>query len=126
MNKKRKPYLFYVYDSDSDTLHHQKINDLPMIAKYNQFSSVQSLSCVRLFATPWTVAHQASPSITKPQNLLRLMSIESVMPSNHLSSVIPFSSCLQSFPSSGSFPLSQFSQQVAKVLEFQLQYQSFQ
>ena len=49
-----------------------------------QFSSVQLLSCVRLFATPWTAAHQASLSITNSQNLLKLKSIESVMPSNHL------------------------------------------
>jgi len=48
-------------------------------------SSVQSLSCVRLFATPWTAAHQASLSITNSRSLLKLMSIESVMPSNHLS-----------------------------------------
>ena len=46
--------------------------------------SVQSLSCVRLSATPWTVALQASLSITNSWNLLKLMSIESVMPSNHL------------------------------------------
>ena len=45
---------------------------------------VQSLSRVRLFATPWTAAHQASPSITRSQSLLKLMSIESVMPSHHL------------------------------------------
>ena len=49
-----------------------------------QFSSVQSLSCVRLFVTPWTAARQASLSITNSQRLLKLMSIESVMPSNHL------------------------------------------
>ena len=48
-------------------------------------SSVQSLRHVRLFATPWTAAHQASLSITKSQSLLKLMSIKSVMPSNHLS-----------------------------------------
>ena len=48
------------------------------------FSSVQSLSCVRLFGTPWTAAPQASLSITNPRSLLKLMSIESVMPSNHL------------------------------------------
>ena len=47
-------------------------------------SSVQSLSCVRLFVTPWTAAHQASLSITNCRSLLKLMSIESVMPSNHL------------------------------------------
>ena len=49
-----------------------------------QDSSVQSLSCVQLFATPWTAAHQASLSITNSWSLLKLMSIESVMPSNHL------------------------------------------
>ena len=48
------------------------------------FSSVQLLSHVRLFATPWTAAHQASLSITNSQSLLKLMSKESVMPSNHL------------------------------------------
>ena len=49
-----------------------------------QFSSVQSLIRVRLFATPWTAACQASLFITKSQSLLKLMSIDSVMPSNHL------------------------------------------
>ena len=49
-----------------------------------KFSSVQSLSCVWLFTTPWTAAHQTSLSITNSQSLLKLMSIESVMPSNHL------------------------------------------
>ena len=49
-----------------------------------QFSSVQLLSHVRLFATPWTAAHQASLSIIDSWSLLKLMSIESVMPSNHL------------------------------------------
>ena len=48
------------------------------------FSSVQSLRHVRLFVTPWTAACQASLSITNSQSLLKLMSIESVMPSNHL------------------------------------------
>ena len=71
-------------------------------------SSVQSLSCIWLFATPWTEAHQASLSITNSRSLLKLMSIESVMPSNHLPSVVRFSSCLQSFPASESFPMSQF------------------
>ena len=47
-------------------------------------SSVQLLSCVPLFATPWTAAYQASLSITNSKSLLKLMSIESVMPSNHL------------------------------------------
>ena len=47
------------------------------------FSSVQSLSCVQLFATPWTAARQASLSITISQSLLKVMSIKSVMPSSH-------------------------------------------
>ena len=47
-------------------------------------SSVQSLSHVKLFATPWAAAHRASLSITNSRSLLKLMSIESVMPSNHL------------------------------------------
>ncbi|CAI9154275.1 unnamed protein product [Rangifer tarandus platyrhynchus] len=59
-----------------------------------QFSSVQSLSHVRLFATPWTTANQASLFITNSQSLPKLMSIEWVMPSNHFIPVIPFSSCL--------------------------------
>ena len=71
-------------------------------------SSVQSLSLVWLFETPWTAAHQASLSITNFQILLRVMSIESVMPSNHLILCHPFSSHLQSFPASGSFSMSQF------------------
>ena len=49
-----------------------------------QFSSVQSLSCVRLFAIPWTAAHQASLSITNSWSSLKLMFIKLVMPSNHL------------------------------------------
>ena len=49
-----------------------------------QDSSVQSLSCVRLFATPWIATRQASLSITNSQSLLKLMSVELVMPSNHL------------------------------------------
>ena len=69
-------------------------------------SSVQSVSRVWLSATPWTAARQASLSITSSQSWLKPMSIESVMPSNISSSAIPFSSHLQSFPESGSFPIS--------------------
>ena len=68
-----------------------------------KWCSVQLLSCVQLFATPWTAVCLASLSINKSQNLLKLMSIESVMPSNHLILCHPFSSCPQSFPASGSF-----------------------
>ena len=69
--------------------------------------SVQSLSHVRLFVTPRIAACQASLSITNSQSSLKLMSIESVMPSSHLISVVPFSSCPQSLPGSESFPVSQ-------------------
>ena len=72
------------------------------------FSSVQSLSRVRLFATPWTAARQASLSITNFRSPPKPMSIVSVMPSNHLILFVPFSSCLQTFPASRSFPISQF------------------
>ena len=55
-----------------------------MLKRASSFSSVQSLSCIRLFATPWTAARQASLSITNSRSLLKLMSIKSVMPFNHL------------------------------------------
>ena len=64
------------------------------------------LSHVWLFATPWPAGHQASLSFTISQSLLKLMSIELVMPSNHLILCHPFSSWPQSFPASGSFPVS--------------------
>ena len=70
-----------------------------------QISSVQSLSRVWLFA--WIAARQASLSITNSWSSLRLTSIESVMPSSHLILCVPFSSCPQSFPASGSFQMSQ-------------------
>ena len=56
----------------------------PSMNGWKKSSSVQSLSPFRLFATPWTAACQASLSITSLQSLLKVMSIESVMPSNHL------------------------------------------
>ena len=80
----------------------------PVPVDPDKFSSVQSLSHVQLFAIPWTATSQASLLITNSQGLLKLMSIELVMPSTISSSVIPISSCLQSFPASGSFPISQF------------------
>ena len=69
---------------------------------------VQLLSSVQLFVTPWTAARQASLSFTISQNLFKFMSIESVMRSKHLILCCPFFSCPQSFPASGSFPMSQF------------------
>ena len=67
-----------------------------------QFSSVQSLSCVLLFETPWTTALQASLSITNSRSLLKLMSIESVMPSSHLTLYCPL--LLPSVPLGASRP----------------------
>ena len=64
------------------------------------------LSHVQLFATPWTAAHQGSLSFTISWSLLKLMSIDSVMPSNHLILCYPVSSYLQSCPTSGSFLMS--------------------
>ena len=72
------------------------------------FSSVQLLSHVWLFATPCTALRQVSLSITNSQSLLKLISTELVMPSNHLIHCRPLLSCLQSFLASGSFPMSQF------------------
>ena len=80
-----------------------------------QFSSVQSLSCVRLFAIPWIAARQASLSITNSPSLLKLMFTESVMPSNHLILCRPLLLLPSIFPS-----IRVFSHQVAKALEFQL------
>ena len=75
------------------------------------FSSVQSLSHVLLFATPWIAARQASLSITNSRRSPELMSIESVMPSSYLILclilILPFSSCPQSLPASESFPMNQ-------------------
>ena len=73
-----------------------------------QFSSVQLLSRVQLFATPWTAACQASLSKTNSWSLLRLMSTESMMPSNHLILCHPFLLPPTIFPALGSFPLSPF------------------
>ena len=73
-----------------------------------QFSSVQSLSHVQLFETPWTAARQASLSITSSQSLLKLMSIESVMPSNHLIFCCPLLLPPSIFPSIRVFQMSWF------------------
>ena len=85
----------------------QRTLDGRKIRSFRGWFAVQSLSCVRLFATSRTAAHQASLSFTISWSLLKLMSMESVMPSNQLILCRPFSFCLQSFPASGSFPVSQ-------------------
>ena len=72
-------------------------------------SSVQPLSLIQLFSTPWTAAHQASLSITNSRSLLRLLSIKSVMPSDHLILCCPLLLLPSIFPSIiESFPMSQF------------------
>ena len=94
-----------------------------------KFNSVQLLSHVWLFATPWTAAYQASLSITYSQSCSNSCPSSQWCHPTVSSSVVPFCSCLQSFLTSGFFfffqGLSSF-HQVAKVLEFQLQHQSFQ
>ena len=86
---------------------------------------VQSLSSVWLFVTPWTAAHQAFLSFTISQSLHKLMSIESVMPSNHLILLSPPSSLtLSLFQHQGLLQWVSSSYQVAEVLE--LQHQSSQ
>ena len=86
-----------------------------------QFSSLQLVSCVWLFATPWTGACQASLSITNSQSLPKFMSIELVMPSNHLSLCWPLLLPPLIFLSISLFQLVSSSHQVAKLLKFQLQ-----
>ena len=89
-----------------------------------RISSVQSLSHVRLFATPWIATRQASLSNANCQSLPKPMSIESVMPSNHLILCHPL--LLPSIFHQGLFKAVSSSHQVVTVLEFQLQHQSFQ
>ena len=76
--------------------------------KEREWASVQSLSRVWLFETPWTAARQASLSITNSWSLLKLMSTESVMPSNHLILCCPLFLLPSIFPATGSFLMSQF------------------
>ena len=91
-----------------------------------QFSSVQWLSRVRLFATPWTAGRQASLSITNSCSSLRLMHWvgDAIQPSHPLSSPSPLAFNLSHHQ--GLFQWVRSLHQVAKVLEFQLQHQSFQ
>ena len=72
-----------------------------------QLSSIHLLSHVQLFVTPGIKSHQASMSITNTWSLFKITVIDLVMPSNHLILCVPFSSRLQSFPASGSIPVSQ-------------------
>ena len=74
-------------------------NLISLSAERFSLSSVQTLSCIRLFATPWTAAHQAFLPITNSQSLLKLISSESVMPSNHLTLCNPLLPSPSIFPS---------------------------
>ena len=106
--------------------HSSKASILPCSALNVTFSSVQSLSRVWFFATSWIAACQAFLSITNSRSSLKLMSIESVMPSSHLILCCPLL-LLPPIPPSISLPQwVSSSYEVAKVLEFQLQHQSFQ
>ena len=93
----------------------------------SQLTSVQSLSHVWLFATPWIAAHQASLFITISRSSPRLTSIESMMPSSHLILCRPLLLLPPIPPSIRVFPNeSNSSHEVAEVLEFQLQHHSLQ
>ena len=96
---------------------HNKVS-FPPCCLACQFSSVQSLSCVRLFVTPWTAAGQASLSITNSKSLPKLKSIESMSP---LSSPSPPAFNLSQHQ--GLFKWVSSSHQEAKILEFQIQHQ---
>ena len=87
---------------------------------------VQLQGCVCFFATPWTTAHQAFLSLTISQTLLKLTSIELVMPSNHLILCWLLLLLPSICPSSSVFPMSQLFASGSQVLEFQLQQQSVQ
>ena len=91
-----------------------------------QFSSVQSLSRVQLSATLWIAACQASQSITNSWSLFKLMSVKSAMPSSHLILCHPLLLLTPIHPSISLFQWVNSPHEVAKVLEFQLQHQSFQ
>ena len=101
-----------------------KSNKLLGIELLAEHLVIQLLSCVQLLATPWTAACQAFLSFTIPWSLLRLMSLESAMPSNHLILSHPLLLLPSTFPSISLFWWVGSSHQVAKILE--LQHQSFQ
>ena len=118
--------LWCLYCGTKAKFHNLHLEELIIVSCNSKFSSVQSLNHGWLFATPWTAARQASLSITNSRSLLKLMSIELVMPSNHLILYRP-SPSLPAFNLSqhqGLFQWVSSSHQVVQVLE--LQHQSFQ
>ena len=115
-------YFHYLKNSlcsvSSSLLHHPSPNSQQLLFFFAvsivlpfpecHISSVQSLSLVWLFATPWTAAHQAFLSITNSRSLFKLLSIESLMPSNHLILCHPFFLLPSIFSSTRFFPVGQF------------------
>ena len=101
-------YNFYPETYFSLCIYFMNISHLKFLIYCSSKSSVQLLSHVQLFATPWTAAHQASLYITNSWSSLKLTCIELVMPSSHLILCCPLLLLPQSLPASGSFPMSQF------------------
>ena len=93
---------------NSDLQGYNKFKLLYFSSYLSYYILVQLLSCVWFFATTWTVAYQPSLSITNSQSLFKSCPSSWWCHRTISSSVIPFSSCLQSFPVSGTFPVSQF------------------
>ena len=115
----QKIYMLMCFNLDPEIL-------ILELCPRNIFCSVQSLSRVQFFAAPWIAARQASLCITNSRSSPRLMCIESVMPSSHLIPGRPLLLLPPIRPSISLFQRVNSSYQVAKVLEFQLQHQSFQ
>ena len=99
--------MFLYFKRDFKIINRQKLKRTVYWRWKIQFTSIQSLSRDQLFATSWIAARQASQSVNNSWSLCKLISIESVMPSNRFILVVPFSPCPQSFPASESFPMSQ-------------------
>ena len=117
--------LWCLYCVAKAKFHNLHLEELMIVSCNLKFSSLQSLSRVWLFVTPWTAACQASLSITNSQSLLKLISIKLVMPSNHLILYCPLSPpAFNLSQHQGLFQWVSSSHHVAKILE--LQYQSFQ
>ena len=123
-------YMFKHYSvSNLDQLSFNQLLGSFILSSFKLFqgiSLVQLLSHVRLFVTLWTAACQASLFITNSQSRFKLMSISSVMPSNHLILCHSLLLLLSIFSHQGLFQRVSSLHQVAKVLELQLQHQSLQ
>ena len=95
-----------IYKTETDSQSSKTNLSLPKGKNGGRDKFSQSVQSLRLFVTPSTAAHQASLSVTNSRSLLKLMSIKSVMPSNHLILCHPLLLLPSIFPSSGSFPMS--------------------